>query len=89
MELENSLHGIILKYTFELFSKAKTDNLPGLMLQIDFSKAFDIISFEFIKNALKAFNFNETNITWIFTLLLNFQSSILINGIPTPHINVG
>ena len=59
------------------------------MLQIDFSKAFDSISFDYIENALKVFNFNQKTICWINTLLLNFQSSILINGTPTPRINVG
>ena len=81
--------GNITQNTFDLFSKAKMDNLPGLMLQIVFSKAFDSNSFEFIENELNTFNFNETTITWINTLLLNFQSSILINGTPTPRIKVG
>ena len=60
--------GNITQNTFDLFSKAKMDNLPGLMLQIVFSKAFDSNSFEFIENELNAFNFNETTITWINTL---------------------
>ena len=87
--LQDRYIGDITRNTFDLFSKAKTDNIPGLMLQIDFSKAFDSISFEYIENALKIFNFNQKTISWINTLLLNFQSSILINGTPTPRINVG
>ena len=75
--------------TFDLFQHAKTHNLPGLMLQIDFSKAFDSISFEFIENTLKLFNLNPKYISWINSLLKNFQSSILINGYPTPRIRVG
>ena len=59
------------------------------MLQIDFSKAFDSISFEFIENTLKLFNLNPKYISWINSLLKNFQSSILINGYPTPRIRVG
>merc|ERR1712082_347344 len=75
--------------TFDLFQHTKTHNLPGLMLQIDFSKAFDSISFEFIENTLKLFNLNPTYISWINTLLKNFRSSIMINGFPTPRIRVG
>merc|ERR1711954_63769 len=75
--------------TFDLFQHAKSNNLPGLMLQIDFSKAFDSISFEFIENTLKLFNLNSKYISWINTLLRNFQSSIMINGFPTTRIRVG
>ena len=59
------------------------------MLQIDFSKAFDSISFEFIESTLKWFNLNPKFIHWINALLKDFQSSILINGFPTPRIQVG
>ena len=59
------------------------------MLQINFSKAFDSISFKFIENTLKFFGLNSKYIHWINSLLKNFQSSILINGFPTPRIKVG
>ena len=72
-----------------MFQHAKTNNLPGLMLQIDFSKAFDSISFKFIENTLKFFGLSPKYIHWINSLLQNFQSSILINGFPTPRIKVG
>ena len=49
------------------------------MLQIDLSKAFDSISFEFIENTLKIFNPSPTYKSWINSLLKNFESSILIN----------
>ena len=75
--------------TFDHFQHAKTNNIPGIMLQIDFSKAFDSISFSFIEKTLKLFNLSPTYIAWINSLLENFQSSILINGYPTPRIRVG
>merc|ERR1712112_491485 len=34
-------------------------------------------------------NLNPKYISWIKTLLKNFQSSIMINGFPTPRISVG
>ena len=45
------------------------------MLQIDFSKAFDSISFKFIENTLKFFGLSPKYIHWINSLLKNFQSS--------------
>ena len=50
--LPNRFIGDVTRNTFDLFQHAKTHNLPGIMLQIDFSKAFDSISFEFIENTL-------------------------------------
>ena len=47
--------------TSDLFVKAKSKNLLEIMLQIDFSKAFNSISFEFIENTLKLYNFNTIN----------------------------
>ena len=81
--------GDITRNTFDIFQHAKDNNLPGLMLQIDFSKAFDSISYQFIENTLKLFNLSPKYIHWINSLLKNFQSSILINGFPTPRIQVG
>merc|ERR1712081_131544 len=63
--LPNRFIGDITRNTFHLFQHAKSNNLPGLMLQIDFSKAFDSISFEFIENTLKLFNLNPKYISWI------------------------
>ena len=87
--LPNRFIGDVTRNTFDLFQHAKTNNIPGVMLQIDFSKAFDSISFAFIENTLKLFNLRPTYIAWINSLLKNFQSSILINGYPTPRIRVG
>merc|ERR1712112_445316 len=88
MGTSNRFIGDVTRNTFDLFQHAKTHNLPGRMLQIDFSKAFDSISFEFIEKTLKLSNLNPTYISWINSLLKNFQSSILINGYPTPRIRV-
>ena len=71
-----------------MFQHAKEKNLPGLMLQIDFLKAFDSISFRFVENTLKFFGLSPKYIHWINSLLRNFQSSLLINGFPTPRIRV-
>merc|ERR1711954_601052 len=48
--IPNRFIGDVTRNTFDIFQHPKTHNLPGLMLQIDFFKAFDSISFEFIEN---------------------------------------
>ena len=44
---------------YDLFENAKDNNLPGMMLMIDFEKAFDSVNFDFIMTTLDIFNFGE------------------------------
>ena len=50
------------------------------LLLIDFSKAFDSISHEYIKNTTKAFNFSDDFINKVATCLHGFKSQTLVNG---------
>ena len=52
------------------FTKMK--QLPGLMVAIDFEKAFDCISLQFLLNPFKSFNFCELLIKWVSVLLDHF-----------------
>ena len=45
--------GDIMEYT-------KLNNIPGLMTTFDFKKAFDSISWQFLTEALRSFNFGES-----------------------------
>ena len=47
---------------------------------LDFEKAFDSLSWEFILKSLKLFNFNDNIIKWVNSLQLNSSSKILQNG---------
>ena len=50
------------------------------MILVDFEKAFDSISWEFISKILKIFNFSEKTISIIRSLQKNSKSQILQNG---------
>ena len=43
--------------TYDIFTYAKNNNLPGMLLLCDFEKALDSISFEFILTTLDIFKF--------------------------------
>jgi len=87
--LPNRYIGNVTRNTFDMFHYAKQNNIPGLMLQLDFSKAFDSISFQYIESTLKLFGFCDTIIHWISTLLHNFSSVTMPNGNISPQIPVG
>ena len=55
--------------TYDLFNYAKVNNLPGIMLMIDFEKAFDSVDFRFLTATLEMFGFGEYFVNWIKIIL--------------------
>ena len=45
--------------------KLETEDHPGLLVSIDFYKAFDTLEWTFIKKAFEYFNFQEHLIKWV------------------------
>ena len=45
--------------TYDIFTHAKENNLPGMLLLIDFEKAFDSVNFEFIVTTLEIFGLDN------------------------------
>jgi hypothetical protein len=45
---------------------AEENDIPGLFLLIDFEKAFDSISWNFLNSILKFLNFGESIQKWVF-----------------------
>ena len=64
--------GEAIRTTYDCMHFAKNNNKPGLLLQIDFEKAFDSISFNFIKKCLIFYNFGPDLIKWVTLLLTLF-----------------
>ena len=55
-------------------------NQPGIILLLDFEKAFDTIKWSFIVNSLKHFNFGPDFIHWVEILYSNTESTVINNG---------
>lgn len=60
--------------------QTKTDQIPGILLAIDFRKAFDTLEWSFIKYALKMYNFGESLRWWIEIFYKDIESTVLNNG---------
>lgn len=56
---------------------------PGMLLKLDLSKAFDKISWDYLRSTLLAFGFDPTWVSWIVNLTSSALFSILINGVPS------
>ena len=58
----------------------KLHNIPGLMTTSDFKKAFDSLSWKYLFNTLKAFNFGDSLIYWIKVFYSDISSCIVNYG---------
>ena len=63
----------LIKYTDE-------ENIPGLLLIVDFEKAFDSISWEFIPEVMDFFNFGPSIKKWISILYKDISSAVIQSG---------
>ena len=58
----------------------KNQNIEGILLFVDFEKAFDSIEWKFLWKTLNRFNFGKGLIKWIKILYTNASSSVMNNG---------
>ena len=72
----------------DIMEYTKIKNTSGILLQIDFEKAFDSIEWNFLIKALEKFNFGESFIKWVKVIYTNISSCIINNGICTPYFKV-
>ena len=63
------------------------ENIPGLMIFIDFRKAFDTLEWNFLFNCLDAFNFGPEFKRWINTFYKNIQSCVINKGLSSEYFN--
>ena len=61
------------------------ENIPGLMIFIDFHKAFDSAELNYLVSCLEAFRFGPDFIRWVKTLYKNIQSCVINNGLTTEY----
>ena len=50
---------------YDVLFETKNQDIPGMILSIHFEKAFDTVSWKFIKKVLEYFNFGPSVISWI------------------------
>ena len=61
---------------------------PGILLALDFQKAFDSISKQFMLSAFKKFGFGSDLLQWVKILFTDTKSSIIYNGWVSENFNV-
>ena len=65
------------------------NNITGLLMLIDFEKAFDSLSWSFIHKALKFLNFGESIRRWVEVFYSDITSSVIQNGHLSSFFQIG
>ena len=76
----NRYIGDNIRLIYDLINYLNSKNLPGMLLCLDFEKAFDSLDWKFMTKALKAFGFGEDICRWIATFYRKINSTVIVNG---------
>ena len=69
-----------IRLLYDTLLLTEKENIPGLLLMVDFEKAFDSVSWLFIEKALHFFNFPNSIIFWFKVLYKKPNSCVSFNG---------
>ena len=72
----------------DTIQQTELQKIPGILLLLDFQKAFDTLEWPFIQNTLNLFNFGNGIKKWISTFYTNSESSVLNNGFCTNYFKL-
>jgi len=74
------LDGIILIH--ESIHSLRTSKIPGMMLKLDLSNAYEKLNWIFLANILTSFDFHRQWVEWVLKLVSSAFFSIFVNGSP-------
>jgi len=72
----------------DLLEFTNKKDIPGLLLFIDFEKAFDTLEWNYMWKVFERFNFGNSFIKWLKILYTNPISCILNNGVSGPYFKL-
>jgi hypothetical protein len=71
--------GECTRLIYDLIDKLEEDDIPGLLLLIDFEKAFDTVEWSFIEKTLQFYGFGPSLQKWIKAFYCDITRGILIS----------
>jgi len=72
----------------DIIHYTQVKDIPGVLLAIDFRKAFDCVSWKFLELTLKKFNFGSSFIRWIKLFYNNISSCVINNGYTSKYFSL-
>ena len=77
-----------VRLLIDLMEYTDVKKIPGILLFVDFEKAFDTVEWSFIQNVLKRFNFGPVIRHWISTLYSDVESAVINGGYMTNFFQI-
>ena len=71
--------GYNIRLVYDIMYYTEKNNIPGMILLLDFATAFDSLSWKFMHNVLEFFNFGPNNIQRIKMFYTNIVSCVTVN----------
>ena len=72
-----------IRLIIDVMEYTKAHDIPGILVSLDFRKAFDSLEWPFIMRTLDTFNFGTSIKKWVCTFYTNIESAALNNGFLT------
>ena len=77
-----------IRLVYDVLNYGTIHQQNGILLLIDFEKAFDSVAWSFMEKCLVFYNFKEDIKSWIKLFYNNIKSSVIVNNRPTPWFTV-
>ena len=87
--LKGRFIGENIRLLYDILLYTELNDIPGMLLMIDFEKAFDCISHKFLINVLDFFHFGPSLKKWINLFYQNASSCVTVNGFCTERFTIG
>lgn len=76
-----------IRLIYDIMHYTESRQIPGLLMLIDFEKAFDTVSWKFIQETLCFFNFGISIQNWIKLFYNQIKSCVIQNGIVSQYFS--
>ena len=86
--VEGRFMGDAIRVIQDIMEYTNLYNKSGMLLFIDFQKAFDSVEHDFVLKTLETFNFGNNITKWFKLINKNACSCVINNGISSPFFNV-
>jgi exonuclease III len=86
--MKNRYIGENIRLILEAIDHIEDNNLSGMLLSVDFEKAFDTVNWTFLNKTLDHFNFGMEFKRWINLFYTNITSCVINNGWSTGFFNL-
>lgn len=74
--------------TNEIAHSIQNSHTKGLILKLDFEKAFDMVNWEFLLQTLNSMGFGVKWLAWIKEIFSTVRQSVLVNGSPSTEFKM-